>query len=303
MWNVENEIVLFHGMELYKPVGIHKHIRMYNLFQYFNKHASQPVATCQELWDKVHELYNLSVLDEMELKEEFGGATENDGLLFFNEFSLPEAYFNANDGKGENSNDPLKSGEDAPTSSSHLLLRPEDQNDRKSSSSSISKENDDDDDGDDDLTGNDVTENDIVEGGVGSAEIDDDDDDDDEGDAEGEDDEDDNNEDDEFDDFESASNDGSGLKKSQKRKGKEFFITDSFLIIPSAVASRAKRTSKTPVKAAAKAKKSSTTSNTPAAKSKSESTRNGSPAPQSTNKRKRTTRSSFTESQKKLKEK
>ncbi|KAI9141941.1 chromatin modification-related protein EAF7-domain-containing protein [Paraphysoderma sedebokerense] len=65
-WTPKMEIVFFTAICRYRPIGIHKHFRMINIYRYFNKHSRVKV-TMKHLWDRLHCLYDLEKIEARDL--------------------------------------------------------------------------------------------------------------------------------------------------------------------------------------------------------------------------------------------
>lgn len=64
VWAPENEIHLFHAMQKYKPVGMHKHVRMFNIHRFVNEHAKAPISV-EQIWERINDMYDIQLLDEL----------------------------------------------------------------------------------------------------------------------------------------------------------------------------------------------------------------------------------------------
>ncbi|KAJ1974137.1 hypothetical protein H4R33_006859 [Dimargaris cristalligena] len=68
-WTPQMEVALFNAMVGRKPVGIHKHFRMVAIYHHFLNSGIQPCTT-QDIWEKLDELFDLQVLDDMEFNSD-----------------------------------------------------------------------------------------------------------------------------------------------------------------------------------------------------------------------------------------
>lgn len=64
VWRPDTEIHLFHALQRFKPVGMHKHVRMFNVHRYVNEHAREAVPM-KVIWDRVNAMYDLALLDAL----------------------------------------------------------------------------------------------------------------------------------------------------------------------------------------------------------------------------------------------
>ena len=64
VWRPETEIHLFHALQRFKPVGMHKHVRMCNVYRYLNEHARSPVPM-EAIWERINAMYDLALLDAL----------------------------------------------------------------------------------------------------------------------------------------------------------------------------------------------------------------------------------------------
>ncbi|XP_020895749.1 MRG/MORF4L-binding protein [Exaiptasia diaphana] len=84
VWTPELEVSLFHSMKGHKPVGINRHFHMACIHDKFSTSTGKKNISSKQIWDHLHELYNMQALDELE------------SLPFPNEeaeFSLPDEIF------------------------------------------------------------------------------------------------------------------------------------------------------------------------------------------------------------------
>ncbi|TPX65559.1 hypothetical protein SpCBS45565_g05069 [Spizellomyces sp. 'palustris'] len=97
-WTPELEIVLFHALARFRPVGVHKHFRMLSVQRYFNKETGLDL-TVNQLWAHLSNYYDLDALDAMADETDdditFEARRKRSGYPFkvVAEFSLPTDDF------------------------------------------------------------------------------------------------------------------------------------------------------------------------------------------------------------------
>ena len=92
-WTYDLEIALFKAIMSYRPVGMHKSLRLLSILNAINAQhpAADPPITLQDIKDKLDELYDVASLEEQEESEEAVTEDSSEQLLSqkFTEFQLP----------------------------------------------------------------------------------------------------------------------------------------------------------------------------------------------------------------------
>ncbi|RHZ80281.1 hypothetical protein Glove_137g164 [Diversispora epigaea] len=89
-WDVKMEIEFFRSVMKHRPVGIHRHFHMVNVYRDFNAN-SKVKCTIPELWERFGSYFNLAKLEELD--REFDEEADEDSAYV--EFSLPmDEYYN-----------------------------------------------------------------------------------------------------------------------------------------------------------------------------------------------------------------
>ncbi|CAG8662225.1 8646_t:CDS:2 [Dentiscutata erythropus] len=83
-WDVKMEIEFFRSVMKHRPVGIHRHFHMVNVYRDFNAN-SKVKCTIPELWERFGSYFNLAKLEELD--REFDEEADEDSAYV--EFSLP----------------------------------------------------------------------------------------------------------------------------------------------------------------------------------------------------------------------
>jgi hypothetical protein len=86
-WTYDLEIALFNALVNFRPIGIHKAMRLVSILNHVNSKAgpTDPVLTLQDIKDKLNELYDMEGLEEQEETEE----TDEDPSVQRTEFEFP----------------------------------------------------------------------------------------------------------------------------------------------------------------------------------------------------------------------
>ncbi|EDO30370.1 predicted protein [Nematostella vectensis] len=66
VWTPELEVSLFHSMKGHKPVGINRHFHMACIHDKFSTSTGKKNISSKQIWDHLHELYNMQALDDLE---------------------------------------------------------------------------------------------------------------------------------------------------------------------------------------------------------------------------------------------
>ncbi|KAJ1973166.1 hypothetical protein H4R35_004255 [Dimargaris xerosporica] len=73
-WTPQREIALYQAMVGKRPVGLHKHFRMVAIYHQFLNSGVEPCTT-QDIWEKLNEMFDLQILDDIDM----GSADDSDG--------------------------------------------------------------------------------------------------------------------------------------------------------------------------------------------------------------------------------
>eukprot|EP00055_Hartaetosiga_balthica_P002744 m.5128 g.5128 ORF g.5128 m.5128 type:complete len:107 (+) comp2339_c0_seq1:92-412(+) len=63
-WPSDLELCLFHGIQQYRPIGVHRHVNMVMIYLMLRR--LRPAITVEEIWEHLETIYDLESLNEME---------------------------------------------------------------------------------------------------------------------------------------------------------------------------------------------------------------------------------------------
>eukprot|EP00056_Hartaetosiga_gracilis_P015782 m.3114 g.3114 ORF g.3114 m.3114 type:complete len:104 (-) comp3230_c0_seq1:111-422(-) len=63
-WPTDLELSLLHGIQQYRPIGVHRHVNM--VMVYLMLRRLRPSITVNDIWDHLGSLYDMDELNEME---------------------------------------------------------------------------------------------------------------------------------------------------------------------------------------------------------------------------------------------
>ncbi|CAG8569231.1 6841_t:CDS:10 [Diversispora eburnea] len=119
-WDVKMEIEFFRSVMKHRPVGIHRHFHMVNVYRDFNAN-SKVKCTIPELWERFGSYFNLAKLEELD--REFDEEADEDSAYV--EFSLPmdeyEYYNLIEQNRGGRTKEPSRSPSNSSLESSPEL--------------------------------------------------------------------------------------------------------------------------------------------------------------------------------------